>query len=363
MSNAPRVSWTFAVGAAGLLTVLFAVQNYLSTEKLAFGVTLVRQATIWGAWLLLVPWIVRIARRHPLDARPTAGWVWRQLFMGGGFAILHGLVGGTTRWLLGVGISNNLGIVLANSIGSNFARDYLSYWFIAATYQAVIYHGTVRERDASAARLQLDLAHAKLQSLEGRLRPHFLFNTLNSIAALIREDPAAAETMIGQLSDLLRASLRADPAREVSLNEELALVTHYLAIEQARFQERLQTTIQASDVARQALVPLLILQPIVENAVRHGIAPRESGGAIAVHAARHDGRLRLIVEDDGIGIGCAPSAQAGSGIGLGSVRARLTTLYGDAHRLDVDPRWPSGTRITIELPYRTAGESPSEMPA
>jgi LytS/YehU family sensor histidine kinase len=218
----------------------------------------------------------------------------------------------------------------------------------------VAYHRAVREQDLRAARLEVDLAEAKLASLEGRLRPHFLFNTLNTIGALIREDPGAAEVMLGQLSELLRASLRSDPTREVRLADELSLVEHYLSIQRVRFQERLRVSLDATESARQALVPQLLLQPLVENAVRHGIAPRESGGSVAVHADEANGRLRVIVEDDGVGMGNAPPAQSGSGLGLGGVQSRLAHLYGTDHRLDITPCSPSGTRITIEIPYRTA---------
>jgi len=351
-ADPPRIPWAFVIGIAALLTVLFGVQNFLATNQTAY-VAFARQATIWGVWVAMTPWIIGTARRHPLEERPTWRWVWTQLAIGGWWVVVHAILGGTLRWLIGVAVSENLVEVLASNLVSNFARNYVSYWFIAATYQAVLYHRTVRERDAEAGRLQLALARARVESLESRLRPHFLFNTLNAIAALIRDDPGAAESMLGQLSDLLRASLAAEPGREVPLQQELDLVEQYLAIQRARFQDRLHTTVEATDAARRGLVPLLLLQPVVENAIVHGIAPRESGGGVSIRAEQRDGRLHMIVEDDGVGLGGAPRARAGSGIGLESVRARLLHLYGVAQRVELEPRWPSGTRVSIEVPYHT----------
>ena len=133
------------------------------------------------------------------------------------------------------------------------------------------------------------LAQAKLAHVEACLRPHFLFNTLNAITALVREDPRLAEKSIGDLSDLLRASLAADESREVRFDDEIAFTRKYLDLERVRFQDRLQVRIDASDEARRAMVPHLLLQPLVENAVRHGIAPLEAGGTVAVRADRLDG--------------------------------------------------------------------------
>jgi LytS/YehU family sensor histidine kinase len=260
-----------------------------------------------------------------------------------------------------VAYAKNIVDAIFTSLVLGLGANYLRYTLIAVAYQAVVYHRTVRERDAQAARLQVDLAEAKLATLEGRLRPHFLFNTLNAIAALIRDDPAAAEQMIGQLSDLLRASLKADPIREVALSDEITLVEQYLAIQQARFQGRLRTTLCASDAARRAYVPYLILQPLVENAVRHGIAPRESGGQLWIDANRIDERLVITIEDDGVGMGNAPPELAGNGVGLGGVKSRLEHLYGVDHRLDVEARRPSGTRVRIEIPYRAAFEPAEEV--
>jgi two-component system LytT family sensor kinase len=350
------MDWRLASGSAALLAVLFAVQQWIASpagrREVEFGTSLALQAITWGTWLLLLPSIVWSARRHPLEDRPSARLVARHVVQGFGFVIVHAALAGFIRWAVGLSISSTLALTIVNSLFVGFATNFLRYSAILIAYQALVYHDAVRERDRHAARLEIDLAQAKLADVEARLRPHFLFNTLNAIAALVRDDPAAAEKMIGQLSDLLRAALKGEAAREVPLEEELTLVEQYLDIERVRFLDRLRTSIEASDEARQALVPHLLLQPLVENAVRHGIAPLEGGGSIAVKATREDGRLHLTITDDGLGIQNA-TGNNGTGIGLSALRARLAHLYGEGQRLDVQPAASAGTVVTIDIPYRS----------
>lgn len=339
---------------AAVLTCLFTIQSYLNQTEAthaALGLVLVRQVIFYGVWLMLTPAIIAGARRYPFGVGSRTGWILRELVIGGVFAALHSMIGSILRAGIGINIFDDLGSATFAAFSLNVGRNYLSYGLISASYQAVAYQQAIRGRDLEASRLQTDLAEAKLSTLENRLRPHFLFNTLNAIAALIREDPAAAEVMVGQLSDLLRASLRTDASTQIRLDDELHLVRQYLAIQQVRFQDRLLVSVEATEAARSAFVPQLILQPLVENAVRHGIAPRESGGSVWVHADQPNGRLRLTVEDDGVGIGNAPPALAGNGIGLGGLKSRLAHLYGADQRVEVLERRPSGTRVVVEIPY------------
>jgi sensor histidine kinase YesM len=364
MADAPRVDWRFAALCAAILDVLFTLQLWMSQSNLPFGIALARQTVTWVVWLGLAPFVIASARRHPfVDSASRGRWLARQIVVGGGYSIVHSVIAASLRIWLGVAYADNIIEAIITSLVLGLGANYLRYALIAVSYQALVYHRTVRERDAQAARLRVDLAEAKLATLEGRLRPHFLFNTLNAIAALLREDPAAAEQMIGQLSDLLRASLKADPLREVTLAEELKLVEQYLAIQRARFQDRLRANLYASEAARRAYLPYLILQPLVENAVRHGIAPRESGGQVWVDANQVDDRLVITIEDDGVGIGNAPPELAGGGVGLGGVRSRLEHLYGSDQRLEVEARRPTGTRVRIEIPYHAAAEAAEAIPA
>jgi two-component system, LytTR family, sensor kinase len=354
-----RHGWRVAASAGAVLVVLFALQQWLggpllARRNLTLGTALALQAIIWGAWLLLLPAIVRVANRHPLTGRPTPGWWLQSAVEGLGFVLAHSLMSAVARWAFGLAVSNALGDVVVNTLSAGFASNVLRYAAILLVYQAVSYHQAVSAREQRAARLEADLARAQLTNVEACLRPHFLFNTLNTIAALVREDPSLAEKMIGELGDLLRASLTAEPQRQVRLDEELAFTQKYLDIEKVRFQDRLNVRIDATDEARRALVPHLILQPLVENAVRHGVAPLEAGGSIAVEAARLNGMLRVTVRDDGAGFD-ALGQNPGAGIGLRGVRARLAHAYGDEGRLQLAPGSPAGTIATFDIPYRTAG--------
>jgi two-component system, LytTR family, sensor kinase len=347
---------------AAALTLLFSIQNYLAPSVQrggqSFGRTLLLQVIIWGSWLVLTPLVFAAARRWRREPRLTAGIILRQFLGSLGVALLHSALAGTTRWLLGISLSDDWLDVVASTAVVNLASNVLRYWLIASAYHAVAYHREVRERDVRAVRLEASLVQARLDSLQGRLHPHFLFNTLNSIGALIREDPAAAERMLGSLSELLRASLSAEPSREVTLERELELLRQYVSIQQVRFQDRLSVSIETAPDVMQAYVPHLVLQPLVENAIRHGIAPHEAAGHVRIAAGRAGERLRLVVEDDGVGLnGRGPAVyrrQGESGFGLSGTEARLQQLYGRDASIDLQPRTPSGVSAIVDLPFHTA---------
>jgi LytS/YehU family sensor histidine kinase len=191
------------------------------------------------------------------------------------------------------------------------------------------------------------LARAELRSLQMQLHPHFLFNTLNAVSAFVRTDPDAAERMIARLSHLLRLALDRVGVPEVSLEEELRVLRTYLEIEQVRFEDRLTVEWRVAPDARQARVPHLLLQPLVENAIRHGIAPSAAPGTIEIVAERRDGALRLAVRDDGVG----PGGGVREGVGLSNTRTRLRQLYGARQRLEVRGGPERGFEVAIELPF------------
>jgi two-component sensor histidine kinase len=199
--------------------------------------------------------------------------------------------------------------------------------------------------------LEARLARAQLQSLRLQLHPHFLFNTLNTINALISTDRHAAERVISGLSELLRMSLSSASEQEVPLAKELELLAHYIEIQQIRFHDRLTVNFRIDPETRHALVPNLMLQPLVENAIRHGIAPRAARGHVMVTATRRDNRLELSVVDDGVGEN--PRAEHRDGVGLGNTRARLLSLYGSDHRFEAGSPSSGGFAVQIEIPYRT----------
>jgi two-component system, LytTR family, sensor kinase len=347
-----RVDWRFAIAATLILTCLLTLAVAGRPGAPAFHVLHDRQTITWLSWLLLVPGIITAARRIPFGEGTQLGWLWRHLLIGSAFSIAGIVVAAAIVRLFGRWLA--YAQLVAPPLVPTLAGGLLLYTLIAVSWQAMAYHRTARAREAVANALRADLAEARLANIEGKLHPHFLFNALNSIAALMREDPRHAETMLEQLSELLRATLRTNPMQEVPLDEALHLTEQYLAIERVRFGDRLRAEIAATPAARQARVPQLILQPLVENAVRHGLAPREGGGALTVTAVVEKDELLLTIEDDGVGFSAVRNERLEKGLGLRSVRAMLAQLYGTAQRFDVGARAPRGTTVRIALPYRTA---------
>jgi two-component system, LytTR family, sensor kinase len=187
-----------------------------------------------------------------------------------------------------------------------------------------------------------------------QLQPHFLFNTLNSISSLIHENPKVADDMVASLSQFLRTTLDVSAANEVPLRTELDFVERYLEIQQARFGDRLRICREVDSTVLEALVPPLILQPLVENAIRYGIESRETGGTVMIRAQREGPVLGMQISDDGEGFSGGQLLGAGSGIGLSNTKARLQELYGDNHQFKLTANEPAGARVQIEIPFRLA---------
>jgi hypothetical protein len=224
---------------------------------------------------------------------------------------------------------------------------YATFWH---EQLATSYYRESQERE----QIEVRLAQARLESLKLQLHPHFLFNTLNTITALIGTDPVAAERVVAGLSELLRVSLHNAGEQEVPLERELKLLEPYLEIQQIRFQDRLTISLSVAPETRRALVPNLVLQPLVENAIRHGIAPRASAGRIEIEAERRNGTLHLRVTDDGVGLTHAPGRALREGVGLGNTRARLQYLYGAEHRFELHGGPAGGFTVEIAIPFHLA---------
>jgi hypothetical protein len=212
------------------------------------------------------------------------------------------------------------------------------------------YHQQAQARE----RLEARLARAQLEALELQLHPHFLFNTLNDITALIAKEPRSAERIVAGLSELLRFSLGRVGEQEVTLERELDLLGRYIEIQQVRFPDRLRVVVDAEPAALVALVPSMILQPLVENAIQHGIAPRAAGGRVDVRVLREGDTLQLIVSDDGLGAGSPRDGGSRGGVGLGNTRARLQHLYGGRHEMRAEPGAGGGYVVSISIPFHTA---------
>lgn len=227
----------------------------------------------------------------------------------------------------------------------------LIYAAICGTGAAATLYDQYRDRRVAAARLEAELAAARLQALRGHLQPHFLFNSLHTIASLARAgDTAAVVRLVAALSDLLRHVLDAGD-RHASLRDELQIVERYLEIQRARFAERLQVQMDVDDEVADARVPLFIVQPLVENAVRHGLAPRVREGLLRIRAVRHNGTTRIEVEDTGVGLPHGWSLHSTTGTGLRNLASRLAAEFGDAAALQVTDRQEGGVRATVLLPY------------
>ncbi|MGN6384814.1 MAG: sensor histidine kinase [Verrucomicrobiota bacterium] len=232
------------------------------------------------------------------------------------------------------------------------ALDILVYWSLVGLCQAITNFRSSEERERRAAELEARFTSAKLQALRMQINPHFLFNTLNSIAALIYVNPRAADEMLGDLSELLRRSLSSMEEQEISLAQELEIIGGYMRIEQKRFGERLRMEQRVPDELMKAVVPALILQPLVENAIRHGIEPQREPGVISIEARRDNHDLHLTVRDNGRGLGGAEvNGSTRRGIGLANTQARLQGLYGQHQSFTVGRAEPKGCRVDIRLPF------------
>jgi two-component system, LytTR family, sensor kinase len=227
------------------------------------------------------------------------------------------------------------------------------YALIVLGYHAWLYNRHLRERDRLEAELEAQLTRARLDALRMQVNPHFLFNSLNTIAALVHEQPDAADRMITRLGELLRASLDNTEDHEISLQRELSMVERYLEIERARFGDRLHVEFRTEDGVGDALVPALVLQPLVENAVRHGVEAREAGARILVIAERAGPELQLTVRDNGPGLTDAAPASRRNGIGLSNTRARLAHLYGAQSGLELIPAPGGGLEARVRIPFHT----------
>jgi signal transduction histidine kinase len=238
----------------------------------------------------------------------------------------------------------------------------MTYLFLVGLAHALAYQRESEGRAIEAAQLEARLAQAQLQTLQHQIRPHFLFNTLNTIAGLVHTNPDAADSMIAGLGDLLRVSLHASSVQEVPLEQELEVLQKYLEIEQTRFGDRLRVSVAVDPATRQALVPNLILQPLAENAVRHGIAPHARPGWIEVRTERDGAQLVMQVRDSGNGLPPERLDAFNGGVGLGNTRARLEHLYPSAHQC-LFSNLADGFSVIIRLPFRSVAATAQDQGA
>jgi anti-sigma regulatory factor (Ser/Thr protein kinase) len=320
-------------------------------ESGTFLARLIDEATGTYAAAALFVAIVAIVWRFPLD-RP--GWRQRipvHVAVMVAYSITHTTMLYVSRSIisraLGAG-PYDYGYLPARYL-MEFGNDAVSYLYFLALITLYRYYRTTRQRELRTAQLERGLAQAELRNLRLQLQPHFLFNALNTISSTMYEDPRSADRMVGQLSQLLRLSLRTSQEQEVPLRYELEVLECYLGLMRARFGKRLTTTVVTEPETLDARVPSLLLQPLVENAIRHGNASHASGGAIEVNVKRVGSMLDIDIADDGPGVPNGTDVY-GRGVGLSSTRDRLRLLYGTAHRFEAGNR-NGGFAVSIALPF------------
>ena len=304
--------------------------------------------TDWYAWALLTPLIIWFIHKYTLENTSLTKKFLINLPASIGFTILHLLIVYILfqlnplirdKPLLGTIIENNYSYVTCLAIfGVNYAFDYYTKF---------------RERDLKTSQLEAKLAQTQLQVLKMQIHPHFLFNTLNAISALIHKDREAADRMIVHLGDMLRIILDNAGEQEVSLGKELEMLTPYLEIEKTRFSDKLVISTDIEPETRFAKVPNLLLQPLVENAIKHGISRRTTGGTINISAKKENGKLQIRISDNGKGLPPDDKKNVKEGIGISYTRGRLAYLYTANHTFSIENNDDGGVIVNIVIPFVT----------
>jgi two-component system, LytTR family, sensor kinase len=346
----------FSVATALGFFSAFAAFYFVSTftdKRDAFGLLLVLNLGYWYTWACLTPAILWLTRRFPFD---RASWKLSvAVHIAGVLAAtsLHVVLAVALRMLTYYAFGESLDTWLHEAqemLFLNFDWEMMTYWTIVGVGTAMKYMLEARAKELNAAQLETRLVEARLHTLQRQMQPHFLFNTLNTISALMHRDVEAADAMIARLSDLLRMSLQRVGVQEVPLKEELDFLSKYLEIEQTRFRDRLTVVFDVQADTLDALVPNLLLQPLVENAIKHGIGPRPTPGQIAVRARSNGAMLELDVQDNGVGLSAARLTDFNRGVGLSNTRSRLDHLYGSLHRFEFRQPAEGGLLVCIAIP-------------
>ncbi len=351
------VRFGFIWGAWTLVGLFFASQIYFyfsRTERpMTFARSLAWQMVAVYLFAAATPLVLWLARRFPFDR-----FRWRRNIVVHFFAGLAiSIVWGVGHVLLDTWFNGDLNRLTPARVGRivffSLDKELLVYWLLVLASHASNYYQRYREGELRASQ-------AQLQALKMQLQPHFLFNALHSISALVHKDPDAADKMIARLGDFLRLTLDTAATQEVQLRQELNFLNCYLEIERIRFHDRLTTHLHVDPQTLSCRVPNLILQPIVENAIRHGIAVRSGPGHVEVRAERRGDVLHLQVRDNGPGLTAGPAArpQSEGGVGLSNTRARLAQLYGAAYRFELQDAPEGGTVVTLEIPFRGPDQTP-----
>jgi two-component system LytT family sensor kinase len=346
----------FSVATALGFFSAFAAFYFISTftdKPTGFGLLLALNLSYWYSWAVLTPAILCLTRNFPFERATWKAAI--PVHIAGVIVatLLHVAMAVASRmatyWVVGESLESWL-MEFQEMFFLNFDWEMMTYWTIVGVGHALRYHYQVRAKELSAAQMETRLVEAQLHTLQRQMQPHFLFNTLNTISALMHRDVDAADAMIARLSDLLRMSLQRVGVQEVDLKEELDFLSKYLEIEQTRFRDRLSVVFDIQADTLDALVPNLLLQPLVENAIKHGIGPRPTPGQIVVRSRRVGAMLELDVQDNGVGLSAARLTDFNRGVGLSNTRSRLDHLYGSLHRFEFRQPAEGGLLVHIAIP-------------
>ena len=356
--------WT-AIGCVFALPSFAAsVPRGVSWEQLLLG-----SIVPWWAWGLLAPLIVSVDLRMPFSKKQIVRRIAAHLLLAPIFTTAYIYLEAVLMWMLGwIPWSRIFNAQrLPNALSGMFLWSVLVYCLIVGVFQAKLYYERYLSGELHMERLERSFSEARLNALRMQLDPHFLFNALNTISSQVERDPRLARQMIEHLGDLLRLSLENKDKQEVLLAEEMAFLDHYLAIQRIRFGDRLRFETQIDAEVRFAVVPCLVVQPLVENAIRHGISSRASGGTVVVSARRIDDQLEIRVTDDGVGLPPGWKLEESAGLGLSVTRERISGLHpNDGSSFAVRRRGRNGsdkidgTEATILLPLHFREASSNE---
>jgi signal transduction histidine kinase len=358
-----------ALAAAVTLSALVATQNYFTLHDrgrpLAWTTLFVLELPVWLVWLAFSPLIVWLGRRLPVHGPHR----WRNLLLhlplAAVMVLLGSLVLGVVKFPMIAGAPLPFTHAWLPALLGDYRRKFAMivpiYYLIVGASQVADLYGEAQRRAVREERLQTMLERARGDLLRMQLQPHFLFNTLHAVSALMERDVPAARRMITRLSDLLRLSLDDDSRHEVSLEEEIEFLDRYAEIQKIRFGGRLSVDYDLAPDTRRLLVPRLILQPLVENSITHGLSRLERPGRVRVESRSEDGMLVIRVLDDGAGL--RGGGVGREGVGIGNTRARLEQLYGHEQRFTISDRPDGGCEVRIELPAGTRERTPADFSA
>ena len=341
----------------------FALQNQLSENPISFWRILSWQLASGYAWFVVSPLIFWLSKKYAFDDGKWKASV--PIHVVASIVVALGIL------CIDAYVLPKLGYLARFNLTSfwetykilffvNFHFSIAIYWGALAIHQAILNYRKYRERELQTSQLEARLAQSRLQVLKMQLHPHFLFNTLNAISELVHRDPDIADRMLTDLSDLLRMSFENLEVQEIPLKQELEFLRKYLEIEQTRFHDRLEVKMDIAPDTLDASVPNMILQPLVENAIKHGISPKAEGGHINIGASRNNGHLHLSVSDDGVGM-LQELDRSVEGVGLSNTRRRLKHLYGEGHKFLLRPEGEHGVSVVLDIPYKQYKDQPRNI--